>query len=67
MISLIKLIQSLIKSINLSILSNFGQINFQIYNSILINPQTFNLCCLDLIFKLFFIYSFFFENKKIKL
>jgi len=51
-----KLIQSLIKSLNLSILSFFGQIDIQVYNFLLISPWTFNLCCFDLILKLFFIY-----------
>ena len=53
LIVLIKLIQSSIKFLNLSILSILSQIDFQLYNFILISPQTFNLCCLDHIFKLF--------------
>jgi hypothetical protein len=55
LISLIKIWISLIKSLNLSILLIFGQIEFQIYNFLLISPQTFNLCCLDLILNLFII------------
>ena len=56
LVALINLFQSLIKSINLSILLIFGQIEFQIYNLLLISPKTFNLCCLGLILNLFIYY-----------
>ena len=58
LVALIKLFQSLIKSLNLSILLIFCQIDFQFYNFILISPPNFNLCYLDPILKSFFIYFF---------